>query len=166
MTTSRSGAWRALVAEHGRSHGRPPDRYYGPAAGVRSAQGLTNPAYGGDAAKLRFVECGNSVAALNDYLFAAGLSIKGCGSNNGQTIAGALSTGTMAAPTSFGAMQEMVVGLHLITGPDKHVYLERKSYPVMQSAFAESIGADFIQDDTLFNAALVSSALSESFTAS
>ena len=50
---------------------------------------LTNPAYGGDAAKLRFVECGNSVAALNDYLFASGLSLKGCGSNNGQTIAGA-----------------------------------------------------------------------------
>jgi hypothetical protein len=117
---------------------------------------LTNPAYGGDTAKLRFVECGNSVAALNDYLFAAGLSIKGCGSNNGQTIAGALSTGTHGGAYRFGAMQEMVVGLHLITGLNKHVYLERKSFPVMQPAFAESIGADFIQDDTLFNAALVS----------
>jgi hypothetical protein len=117
---------------------------------------LTDAAYAGDAAKLRFVECGNSVAALNDYLFAAGLSIKGCGSNNGQTIAGALSTGTHGSAYRFGAMQEMVVGLHLITGPDKHVYLERKSPPVMLPAFAESIGADFIQDDTLFNAALVS----------
>lgn len=117
---------------------------------------LTDAAYTGDAAKLRFVECGNSVAALNDYLFAAGLSIKGCGSNNGQTIAGALSTGTHGSAYRFGAMQEMVVGLHLITGPDKHVYLERKSSPVMLPAFAESIGADFIQDDTLFNAALVS----------
>ena len=117
---------------------------------------LTSPAYKGDTAKLRFVECGNSVAALNDYLFAAGLSIKGCGSNNGQTIAGALSTGTHGSAYKFGAMQEMVVGLHLVTGPDKHVYLERKSFPVMESVFAESIGADFIQDDTLFNAALVS----------
>lgn len=117
---------------------------------------LANPAYGGDAAKLRFVECGNSVAALNDYLFASGLSIKGCGSNNGQTIAGALSTGTHGGAYRFGAMQEMVVGLHLVTGPNKHVYLERKSSPVMQPAFAESIGAEFIQDDTLFNAALVS----------
>ena len=28
---------------------------------------IADPAYSGDAAKLRFVECGNSVAALNDY---------------------------------------------------------------------------------------------------
>lgn len=118
-------------------------------------QALADPSYSGDSARLRFVECGNSVAALNDYLFAAGLSIKGCGSNNGQTIAGALSTGTHGGAYLFGAMQEMVVGLHLITGPDKHVYLERKSAPVMQSAFAESIGAEFIRNDTLFNAALV-----------
>ncbi|MDN5753416.1 MAG: FAD-binding protein [Nitrosospira sp.] len=117
---------------------------------------LTNPAYTGDAAKLRFVECGNSIAALNDYLFASGLSIKACGSNNGQTIAGALSTGTHGSAYEFGAMQEMVVGLHLIAGPNKHVYLQRQSSPVMQPVFAQSIGADFIQDDTLFNAALVS----------
>jgi hypothetical protein len=117
---------------------------------------LTNPAYTGEAAKLRFIECGNTVAALNDYLFASGLSIKGCGSNNGQTIAGALSTGTHGGAYRFGAMQEMVVGLHLITGPNKHVYLERKSSPVMLPAFAESIGAEFMKDDTLFNAALVS----------
>lgn len=116
---------------------------------------LADPAYSGDAKKLRFVECGNSVAALNDYLFANGLSIKGCGSNNGQSIAGGLSTGTHGSAYQFGAMQEMVVGLHLITGPNKHVYLERKSFPVMQPVFAESIGADFVQDDMLFNAALV-----------
>ena len=117
---------------------------------------LADPAYAGEAAKLRFVECGNSVAALNDYLFSNGLSIKGCGSNNGQTIAGAISTGTHGGAYKFGAMQEMVVGLHLVTGPDRHVYLERKSVPVLQPAFAESIGADFMRDDTLFNAALVS----------
>ena len=117
---------------------------------------LANAAYAGDAAKLRFVECGNSVATLNDYLFAAGLSIKGCGSNNGQTLAGALSTGTHGGAFNFGAMQEMVVGLHLLTGPNRSVYLERKTSPVMHPNFAASIGAEFIQDDTLFNAGLVS----------
>lgn len=119
-------------------------------------QPLTDSSYTGDAAKLRFVECGNSVAVLNEYLFASGLSIKGCGSNNGQTIAGAVSTGTHGAGYRFGAMQEMVVGLHIITGPDSHVYLERKTSPVMQPGFAQSIGAELIRDDTLFNAALVS----------
>jgi hypothetical protein len=117
---------------------------------------LTEPSYPSDSAKLRFVECGNSVAALNDYLFASGLSIKGCGSNNGQTIAGAISTGTHGGGYQFGAMQDMVVGLHLITGPDKHIYLERKSFPVMQPAFAESIGAELKRDNLLFDAALIS----------
>jgi len=117
---------------------------------------LTVPAYAGDVARLRFVECGNSVSALNDYLFASRLSLKASGSNNGQTIAGALSTGTHGGAYKFGPIAEMVVGIHLIVGPNKHVYLERKSYPVMKASFAQSLGAEFRQDDTLFNAALVS----------
>lgn len=117
---------------------------------------LTVPAYTGDVAKLRFVECGNSISALNNYLFASRLSLKASGSNNGQTIVGALSTGTHGGAYRFGAISEMVAGLHLIVGPNKHVYLERQSYPVMQASFAQSLGAEFRQDDTLFNAALVS----------
>ena len=93
-----------------------------------STGGPDVPAYAGDVAKLRFVECGNTVSALNNYLFAAGLSIKASGSNNGQTIAGALSTGTHGGAYKFGAISEMVVGLHLITGPNKHVYLERSPF--------------------------------------
>ncbi len=115
-----------------------------------------DPNYAGDAARLRFVECGNSIAALNNYLFAAGLSLKASGSNNGQTIAGALSTGTHGGAYRFGAMQEMAVGLHLVVGPNKHVYLERQSYPVMKPGFAQSLGATFARDDTLFDAAVVS----------
>jgi hypothetical protein len=117
---------------------------------------LTDPAYTGAAARLRFVECGNSIAALNNYLFAAGLSLAASGSNNGQTIAGALSTGTHGGAYRFGGVPEMVVGLHLVVGPNRHVYLERQSFPVMKPAFAQMLGAEFKQDDTLFNAALVS----------
>ena len=117
---------------------------------------LAVPAYTGNVARLRFVECGNSVAALNDYLFASRLSLKTSGSNNGQTIVGALSTGTHGGAYKFGPIAEMVVGIHLIVGPNKHVYLERRSYPVMKASFAQSLGAEFRQDDTLFNAALVS----------
>jgi hypothetical protein len=117
---------------------------------------LTVPAYAGDVAKLRFVECGNTVSALNNYLFAAGLSLKASGSNDGQTLAGALSTGTHGGAYKFGAISEMIVGLHLVVGPNKHVYLERQSYPVVKPSFAQSLGAEFKQDDTLFNAALVS----------
>jgi hypothetical protein len=117
---------------------------------------LTVPNYAGDVAKLRFVECGNSISALNNYLYTSRLSLKASGSNNGQTLAGALSTGTHGGAYKFGAISEMVVGLHLVVGPNKHVYLERQSYPVMKASFAQSLGAEFKQDDTLFNAALVS----------
>ena len=117
---------------------------------------LTVPTYAGDVAKLRFVECGNSVAALNDYLFAARLSLKASGSNNGQTIAGALSTGTHGGAYKFGPIAEMVVGIHLIVGTEQACLSGASSYPVMKASFAQSLGAEFRQDDTLFNAALVS----------
>lgn len=120
---------------------------------------LVEPDYtaaGGEADKLRFVECGNSIDALNRYLFGEGLSLKASGSNNGQTLAGAFSTGTHGGAFNFGAVQEMVVGLHLVVGPDRHVYLERASRPVTTPAFAQSLGAELVRDDTQFNAALVS----------
>ncbi len=113
--------------------------------------------YPGDFAKLRFVECGNSIAALNSALFADRLSLKASGSNNGQTIAGALSTGTHGGAFDFGAISEMVVGLHIVTGPNKHVYLQRGSSPVVKKSFADALGAEFkSDDDDLFNAALIS----------
>ena len=115
-----------------------------------------DPGYAGNAARLRFVECGNSISVLNNHLFAAGLSLKASGSNNGQTIAGALSTGTHGGAYKFGALSEMIVGLHIVTGPNKHVYLERASQPVVKPGFAQALGAEFKRDDTLFNAALIS----------
>ncbi len=111
---------------------------------------------GGEVDKLRLVECGNSIDALNRYLFAAGLSLKASGSNNGQTIAGAMSTGTHGGAFKVGAIQEMAVGLHLVVGPDKQVYLERASRPVMKESFARMLGAELVRDDTQFHAALVS----------
>jgi hypothetical protein len=49
-----------------------------------------------------------------------------------------------------------VVALHLITGPDRHVWLERESYPVADKSLPEMLGAMLIRSDALFNAALVS----------
>ena len=119
---------------------------------------LVDPRYSaaGEGDKLRFVECGNSIDALNRYLFGDRLSLKASGSNNGQTLAGALSTGTHGAAFNVGAIPEMVVGLHLVVGPDRHVYLERGSQPVTMPGFAQGLGAELVRDDTLFDAALVS----------
>ena len=56
----------------------------------------------------------------------------------------------------MGAIPDFVVGLHIITGGDKHVWLERASYPVASSDFVSWLDAELVQDDALFNAALVS----------
>ena len=112
--------------------------------------------YPDDSSRLRFLECGASIDSINRFLFKDGLSLKASGSNNGQTLAGALSTGTHGSAFQFGAIPDFVVGIHLITGPRKHVYLERQSHPITKPRFAERLGAELIRDDTLFNSALVS----------
>jgi hypothetical protein len=118
--------------------------------------GHIDPGYGGDVERLRFFECGATLASVNPYLFKDRLSLHASGSNNGQTLVGAAATGTHGSAFKFGSTQDFIVGLHLITGPSRQVYLERASQPVMAASFAASLGAELIRDDTLFNAALVS----------
>jgi hypothetical protein len=114
------------------------------------------PGYPGDPTQLRFFECGFSIGEINRLLFNDGLSLKACGSNNGQTLAGAVSTGTHGSAFKFGSLPEFVVGIHLVTGPSTQVYLQRASRPVVAPSFAATLGAELRNDDTLFNAALVS----------
>lgn len=105
---------------------------------------------------LYFVQCGNSVAELNWYLFDEGRSLPTTGASNGQTIAGALSTNTHGAALDFGSVPDFVVALHLVVSPDRHVWLERASNPVVQdSRLPDRIDAEVIRDDALFDAALV-----------
>jgi FAD/FMN-containing dehydrogenase len=120
-----------------------------------SDQNISNE-YEGDRSNLLFVQCGVSIGELNRYLAERGKSLKTSGASNGQTIAGALSTGTHGSAMNVGAIQDFVVGIHLITGPDKHLWLERESCPVTKNHFTERLGADVIRNDDTFNAALVS----------
>jgi len=106
--------------------------------------------------KIQFLECGVSIASVNEYLLGEGLSLKASGSNSGQALAGVISTGTHGSAFKFGACQDFVVGLHLVLGPTKHVYLQSQSNRVVTQAFADKLGATLVSDDTLFNAALVS----------
>ncbi|MBO0357800.1 FAD-binding protein [Hymenobacter sp. BT186] len=123
---------------------------------------MVAPAYqtaGRTADNLFFTECGTSIVGLEQLLEPRGKSIRASGASNGQSIAGALSTGTHGGAFRFGAVAETVVGLHLVTGPDRHVWLERASYPVASAKFTDWLGVapeNVHRDDALFNAALVS----------
>lgn len=120
------------------------------------SQQSLSPAYTGDAKHLLFVQTGMCIQDISLYLEPRGLSLKTSGASNGQTIAGAVSTGTHGSAFDFGATPEFVVGMHLIVGPNHHVWLERASAPVVSQSFIDGLQTELIQDDELFNAALVS----------
>src|SRR5690606_6994376 len=106
---------------------------------------------------LFFFECGNKIKEVSEFVRRGGKSLKTCGASNGQTIAGALATGVHGSALDVGAVQDFVVGINLIIGPDPDdiIYLERESEPALNDLFASNINARVIRDDELFNAAVV-----------
>ncbi len=103
-----------------------------------------------------FTQCGSKIKSLNIYLRDRKKSIKTSGASNGQTIAGAISTGTHGSAIDFGAIHDSVAGLHIIVGPGKSYYIQKASKRIVNQNFAQSINSTLIEDDDLFNAAVVS----------
>lgn len=116
-------------------------------------------ASGKSANNLFFTQCGMSILDLDEKLEQDSnpkRSLKASGASNGQTIAGASSTGTHGSAFNVGAVHDSIVGLHLVVGPNRHVWLEKKSNPVASDDFIQWLGAEPIRDDDMFNAAVVS----------
>ncbi|MEO8763901.1 MAG: FAD-binding protein [Ginsengibacter sp.] len=114
---------------------------------------------GKEAGDLFFVECGMSVLDVNEKLEQEShpkRSLKASGASNGQSIAGCTSTGTHGSAFKVGAVHDTIVGLHVVVGPDRHVWLEKKSNPVASDDFIKWLGAEPVKDDDMFNAAVVS----------
>jgi FAD/FMN-containing dehydrogenase len=114
------------------------------------------PAYKGDTAKLFLAQCGNGVWELSRYLRPRNLSLKTSGASNGQTIAGVTATGAHGSAFDTGAVQDFVVALHIVVSPTRHIWLERASNPVVNDSFIKSLQTERVQDDDLFDSALVS----------
>jgi FAD/FMN-containing dehydrogenase len=114
---------------------------------------------GGNAANLFFSECGISILDLDEKLEKESnpaRSLKASGASNGQTIAGCTSTGTHGSAFKVGAVHDSIVGLHIVVGANRHVWIEKKSNPVASDDFIKWLGAEAIKDDDMFNAAVVS----------
>lgn len=108
---------------------------------------------------LHWFQCGNKIKEISGYLERRGKSLKTTGASNGQTIAGCISTGVHGSTIDVGSVQDYVVGLNLITGPDPedNIYLERKSKPALRDSYTQNFNVQkIIRDDEVFNSALVS----------
>jgi len=105
---------------------------------------------------LVFAQCGATIAELNQELEPRGLALTTSGASNGQTVAGAISTGTHGAAWKFGAIHDSVMGFHLISEGGQSHWIEPASRPVMTKSFCDILGAQLVRDDRLFHAALVS----------
>ena len=108
---------------------------------------------------LIFVECGMSILDIHEKLEIGAdpkRSLKASGASNGQSIAGATSTGTHGSAYRVGAVHDTILGLHMVTGADRHVWVERASAPVASDDFIQWLGAELVRDDDIFNSALVS----------
>jgi len=106
-----------------------------------------------------FLQCGNTILSISEYLEKKSnppKCLRTCGASNGQTLVGAFSTGTHGAAFNYGSLQEMIHGIHVVTGPNSHYYIERASNRITSDTFHQKLGAGIILDDALFNAVLVS----------
>ncbi|PWT99224.1 MAG: FAD-linked oxidase [Bacteroidetes bacterium] len=114
---------------------------------------------GHESGDLFLTQCGMSILMLNEKLENDAnpkRSLKASGASNGQSIAGATSTGTHGSAFKVGAVHDTIRGLHIVVGPHRHVWIEKKSNPIVSDAFMNWLGAELIRDDDIFNAAVVS----------
>lgn len=107
---------------------------------------------------LFFLQCGVRIKEISEYLNKKRKALKTTGASNGQTIAGAISTGVHGSAIDVGGIQDYVVGINIINGPDANdnIYIERASRAALSDGFSNKIKARIIRDDGIFNAALVS----------
>jgi hypothetical protein len=101
-------------------------------------------------------QSGTSIRVLNDGLALQKQALITSGASDGQTLAGAVATGTHGSALEIGGMENFVVGLHILAGNGKNFWVERKSYPVANQTLLDKLQATLISDDDMFNSALVS----------
>ncbi|GAX25336.1 hypothetical protein FisN_5Lh429 [Fistulifera solaris] len=106
--------------------------------------------------RLAIVQSGVMTTDINKDLSEKSLALSTNAATDGQRLVGAVSTGTHGSAVNYGSMPEFVRAIHIVI-PGEHVLIQRASDVVITESFAEWLGgARVINDDTLFNAAVVS----------
>ena len=106
------------------------------------------------------VEAGIKIATLNAMLDGAGLGLPTLGGANGQSLAGAISTGTHGGDIDQPPLADLVLAMHVVGVNGQEFWVERASEPLTDdtplAAALTCPSARIVRDDEIFNALLVS----------
>lgn len=109
-----------------------------------------------------WIQGGRTIATINQRLLERGFCLQTSGAGDGQRLAGALATGTHSSDLEVGALHDTVLGLHLIVGPDRAVFLQPSTRSALSDTFVDWLGGqtgmtiEHLRSDSLFRAAQVS----------
>ncbi len=111
----------------------------------------------GLAGNLFRIGSGTVIREINDTLWEKfGKAFPGLGGYDGQTLGGVLPTGTHGSILSRGPLTGMVRSMELVAGTGESLRIEPCDGPTDPAAFARTRpGARLIQDDDVFDAALI-----------
>ena len=98
---------------------------------------FVSPSQQADSERFVFSQCGAQLKTINQELAKNGLALPTSGASNGQTIVGAMSTGTHGSANSVGAIQDFILGLHIVGEGGEDYWIERASQPAMSDAFVD-----------------------------
>lgn len=106
------------------------------------------------------IAAGMTVNVVNRELAAKSLALQTTGASDGQTLAGAIATGTHGADLKVGALHDTVLALHLVVSPTRSLLIQAADGGLNEKA-AETLGkwfgipCELKSDDQLFEATRV-----------
>ncbi|QDX26455.1 hypothetical protein FPZ54_10755 [Sphingomonas suaedae] len=104
-----------------------------------------------------FVRGGTTLRCLVEWAknLSPRRSIMTSGTHLGPTVAGGFGTASHGSRLGFGGLQDMVMGMHLITGEKESVWIEPARAPVLSGAAASRFATRIIRSDAMFDDALI-----------
>jgi hypothetical protein len=132
---------------------RVPPELFSPAYQTRAGQGFAP----------MFIEGGTQIASINRRLASdVRLALQTSGAGDGHRLAGCIATGTHGSAIGIGALHDTVLGVYLVVGPDRALFVQAASAPFAGDATATwlqgqtGIPTATISDDEALGAVLVS----------
>jgi FAD/FMN-containing dehydrogenase len=108
-----------------------------------------------DHKNLAVVAGGTTLREIANWTKDRGLMVANSGTHLGPSIAGGYGTASHGSLLGQGGLQDMVLGVHLITGPGSSVWIERADKPVLTDVAIAALGATAIRDNAVFEDALI-----------